>query len=235
MLGFADVVFWPDLPNKVQSAAQDRIRGHVLSNGIDGNGRMIGFVYPGDPADADGLEVFVDDALADRSANASLLGQGHAYPAFYATLPATLRNHFAGLSRTARAAQPALGLWPRSVADPHAAADVIGLAALEQLVIWPKLFRRVVSYFANGFADFDGFDGWLRADPTDRDDELFLLDRLEHGNMHDVVRGAGSHIQLTVWPEDFIISPDPAPAAGGRRRPAHRRRAARPARPRHRR
>ena len=66
-------------------------------------------------------------------------------------------------------------------------------------------------YFAAGFTDFDGFDAWLRADPVHRDDELFLLDRLEPGNMHDVVSGAGGEIQLTVWPEDFIISPDPAP------------------------
>jgi Lamin Tail Domain len=32
--------------------------------------------------------------------------------------------------------------------------------------------------------------------------------------MHDVVRGVGSHIQLMVWPEDFIISPDPIPGGG---------------------
>jgi hypothetical protein len=32
--------------------------------------------------------------------------------------------------------------------------------------------------------------------------------------MHDVVRGVGQQIQLTVWPEDFIISPDPPPAGG---------------------
>ena len=27
--------------------------------------------------------------------------------------------------------------------------------------------------------------------------------------MHDVVRGVGQQLRLTVWPEDFIISPDP--------------------------
>jgi hypothetical protein len=32
--------------------------------------------------------------------------------------------------------------------------------------------------------------------------------------MHDVVRGVGQQIQLTVWPEDFIISPDPIPCCG---------------------
>jgi hypothetical protein len=91
----------------------------------------------------------------------------------------------------------------------------IASSALEQLVIWPKLFRRIVPYFAAVFANFDGFDGWLRADPVDRDDELFLLDRLERGNLHDIVHAAGDTIQMTVWPEEFIIDPDPvAPAPG---------------------
>jgi Lamin Tail Domain len=105
-------------------------------------------------------------------------------------------------------------MWPRSTADPDGPATIRDLAGLEQLVIWPKLFRRLVPYLAAGFPNFDGFDGWLRADPVNRDDELFLLDRLERGNMHDVVRGVGQQIQLTVWPEDFVISPDPIPGGG---------------------
>jgi hypothetical protein len=50
LLGFTNVTFFQDLPNKVQSANQDALRGHVLSNGIDGNGRLIAFVYPGEHA-----------------------------------------------------------------------------------------------------------------------------------------------------------------------------------------
>jgi endonuclease YncB( thermonuclease family) len=213
-LGFTNVRFFADLPNKVESADQDALRGHVLSNGIDANGRLIAFVYPGEHPGPDGMAVFVDAALVDQSLNAALLAAGHAYPAFYATLPADLRTHLAETSRAARAAQPPLGLWPRSTADPDGPATIANLGVLEQLVIWPKLFRRIVPYLAAGFPDFDGFDGWLRADPVHRDDELFLLERLERGNMHDVVRGIGQQIQLTVWPEDFIISPDP-PAGGG--------------------
>jgi hypothetical protein len=38
--------------------------------------------------------------------------------------------------------------------------------------------------------------------------------------MHDVIRGAGQLIRLTVWPEDFIISPDPPPG-GGTTGPGH--------------
>jgi len=179
----------------------------VLSNGVDANGRLIAFVHPG----PGGAAVFVDEPLVDQSVNAWLLAAGLAYPAFYATLPADLRTHLAGVSQAARAGQPPAGLWPRSTADPNGAATVADLAGLQQLVIWPKLFRRIVPYLAGGHTDFDGFDGWLRADPVHRDDTLFLLDRLEPGNIHDVIHAAGQRIQLTVWPEQFIISPDPAP------------------------
>jgi endonuclease YncB( thermonuclease family) len=207
-LGFTGVTFFPDLPNKVQSANQDTVRGHVLSNGVDANGRLIAFVYPGEHPAPDGTLVFVDEKLAARSVNGELLAAGHAYPAFYATLPTDLRAHLSELSRAARAARA--GLWPRSTADPDRAATVTGLDDLQNQVIWPKLFRRIVPYLAAGFTDFDGFDAWLRADPVHRDDEIFLIRRLERGNLHDVVRGAGPTIQLTEWPEDFIITPDPA-------------------------
>jgi hypothetical protein len=57
LLGFTGVTFWADLPNKVQTAGQDWLPGHVLSNGIDANGRLIGFVYPGVPDRPDGCAV----------------------------------------------------------------------------------------------------------------------------------------------------------------------------------
>ena len=206
-LGFTGVVFFADQPNKIESADQDRIRGHVLSNGIDANGRLIGFIYPGDAPEPDGAIVFLEPPRADESVNARLLEPGPAYPAFYTTLPAQLRALCAAHSRAARAA--GTGLWARSTADPDGAARIADLAALEQLVLWPKLFRRLVPSLATGAGDLDGFDAWLRADPVDRDDELFLLDRLESGNLHDVIRAAGDSVQLTTWPEDFIIRPDP--------------------------
>jgi len=212
LLGFTNVVFFDDLPNKVKSADQDRVRGHVLSNGIDANGRMIGFVYAGDAADPDGAQIFLEPDRAAQSANATQLEEGQAYPAYYSSLPAELRNRFAEISRAARAANA--GIFARSTADPNGAATVTDLAGLETLVMWPKLFRRLVPFLATGATSFDGFDAWLRADPVNRDDAIFLLDRLEHGNLHDVIVGTGHTIQLTVWPEDFIIGPDPAPGGG---------------------
>lgn len=213
-LGFTNIQFFADQPNKIESADQNEIRGHVLANGIDANGRLIAFVYSGDHPSPDGAVIFLDETLAGQSVNAALLNHGHAYPAFYATLPATLRTHLAAVATSARTAQPPIGLWPRAVGDPDGPAEVTDFSALQQLVIWPKLFRRVVSYFGAGFSGFDAFDAWLRADSVHRDDQIFLLDTLERGNIHDVVQASGSQLQLTVWPERFIISPDPAPPGG---------------------
>ena len=120
-LGFTGVTFFPDAPNNVDHADQDSVRGHVLSNGIDANGRMIGFIYPGDPVEPDGAQVFLDNPRVDTSINATLLTAGLTYPAFYDTLPADLRAHLADVSRAARAA--GAGIWPRSTADPNGAGD----------------------------------------------------------------------------------------------------------------
>ena len=215
-LGFTNVVYFPDQPNRVQSADADELVGYVLSNGIDANGRLIGFVYPGVPTAADGASVFLDDAGVDRTVNASLLADGLVYPAFYGTLPAALRTHLAVSSRAARAAGS--GIWPGSTATPDSTATVPDLATLETLAIWPKLFRRLVPYLATGATSLDGFDSWLRADPVNRDDALFFLDRGESGNLHDLVVAAGHRVHLNAWPEDFIIEPDP-PSPGTPVRP----------------
>jgi endonuclease YncB( thermonuclease family) len=204
-LGFTGVAFFPDLPNTVASADHDRVRGHVLSNGIDANGRMIGFVEPGDAAEPDGAQVFVDELRAARTINAAMLEAGLVYPALYSTLPASLRDGFAQAARQARLA--GTGIWPRATADPDGPAQVADRAALETLVLWPKLFRRLVPYLDEGADSFDGFDAWLRADPVDRDDAIAIAGR--DARLHDVVAAADDHVQLTAWPEDFVITPDP--------------------------
>ena len=150
------MTFFPELPNTVESADQDRVRGHVLSNGIDANGRVIGFVEPGDAAEPDGAQVFLDEPRARRTVNAALLADGLVYAALYSTLPASLRAEFAQTARAARAA--GAGLWPRATADPDGPAQIADRAALETLVLWPKLFRRLVPYLAEGADGFDGFD-----------------------------------------------------------------------------
>lgn len=73
--------------------------------------------------------------------------------------------------------------------------------------MWPKLFRRLVSYFAAGYTDFDQLDSWLRQDPVNRDDRMILPNR-EIGNMHDTVSATGPILRMVYQPEDLVILPD---------------------------
>lgn len=206
MAGFRQIEFFDDLPYKVKSVVDHPQRGYVLSNGLDGHGRVVAFVYSGDHPLPDGTEIWLEGDLLRESFNAHLLESGLVYPTFYTTLPISLKELMAVMTATARFARR--GLWPEAlgVGQP---VIINRLADLEDLVIWPKLFRRLARYFAGGFTSLDQFDTWLRADPKDRDDALILPDR-ELGNMHDVVTAIGNQIEMVYEPEDLIILPDDA-------------------------
>ena len=206
-VGFDDVVFFPDAPNKVQSASSDFIPGHILANGIDPHGRAIAFVYPGAPAVLDGSSIMLRSDLANQSVNARLLDVGLAYPAFYTTLPIDLKDGLAELSRASRTAGN--GFWPRAQATPAQPAHLPGLDAASELVIWPKLFRRLVRYFGEGHRGLAAFDAWLRSDPVHRDDSILLPNR-ELGNMHDLfeIEPLADRLAMRFQPEDLIIVPD---------------------------
>ena len=206
LAGFGEVRFFPP-PHafKVESVQHHPIRGYILSNGLDTYGRTIAFVFVGEHPAVDGTQVFVTQQMLDESLNLQLLSLGHAYPAFYLTLPADLREHLHDVAVGAR--RDGLGLWPQATASTTRAAHIGDLGALQSLVMWPKLFRRLAPYLQEGHADFSLLDGWLRADPRNRDDRLLLPNR-ELGNMHDMIVEDGDSISLAWEPEDVVIVPD---------------------------
>ncbi|HEY6793124.1 MAG TPA: thermonuclease family protein [Kineosporiaceae bacterium] len=213
-LGFGRVEFDPARPNKVASAEHHPVRGYLLANGIESNGRVLGLVYAGDPppGEADGQRVFVAADRLDDSVNAALVAAGLAYVEVYHTMPLALIRRMRELVGSARA--QGAGLWPKesvtltTAVAPHAADD------LDDFVIFPKLYRRLVSFFTEtGLTDLTTFDSWVRADPVHRDDRALLLSG-EVGNLHDLYEvtgcGADAAVQLRGFPEDMIFDPDPA-------------------------
>lgn len=204
-MGFGAVQYFAQAPFKVESVQHHPVEGYILSNGLDTYGRTIAFVFAGEHSAIDGSLIFVTPAMLDQSLNAYMLQTGQAYAAFYLTLPAQLREHLRGTASAARAA--GVGLWAQATATPGQAAVIDGLDALQQAVIWPKLFRRLVPYLQQGHGDFAALDAWLRADPLNRDDRL-LLPNLELGNMHDLIVEDGQSIRLAYAPEDVVIVPD---------------------------
>lgn len=203
--GFGEVKFFESHPFKVEAVQHHPVRGYILSNGLDTYGRTIAFAFAGVHPAEDGTQVFVTPAMLDESLNLHLLRAGHAYAAFYLTLPAELRLHLRSVAVDAR--ETGRGLWPQATATTTREARIADLETLQQLVIWPKLFRRLAPYFQEGHTDFAALDAWLRQDPRNRDDRLLLPNR-ELGNMHDLIVEQGDRIRLAHAPEDVVIVPD---------------------------
>ena len=201
-LGFRNVA---TAGTKVTAATPPSVRGHVFANSLDSFGRMIAFVFAGEAAGVDGATAFLDTPTLATSVNAQLLALGVVYPAFYSTLPVDLKDNLAAQTRVIR--ERGLGLWPQDAPSFERAAAVPDLAAAEALVMWPKLFRRLVVYFRAGNTGLAGFDAWLRADQRNRDDFL-MLPTGELGNMHDLVEVTSDRLQLRFRPEDIVVLPD---------------------------
>jgi len=208
LLGFKNVTFLPDQPNNVKSVKVNPLTGYVIANGIESNGRLLGLVYAGRTDLADGSKPFVEAGLLDKSVNAKLVTGGFAYVEPYDTMPISLVQHMRALAAQARTS--GTGLFAAEDVNTSQAAAIGGLAPLQNLVMWPKLFRRLVSYFAEGHAGLGQFDGWIRQDPIHRDDTLRLPDG-EKGNMHDAYIINGNSLKLAFNPEDLLIAPDPKP------------------------
>lgn len=202
-LGFTDIDFWPDRPNKVKKAEPHPIRGHVLANGIESNGRVLSLVFPGTSTlDAgDGDPVFATPELLEKSANATLLREGLAYAELYSTMPLDLIARMREL--IGRARKDAQGFWPRESLTTAAAVRPANLADLTTLIMFPKLYRRLVAYFKAGNTDLAGFDSWIRVDPR-RDDQA-LLPTGEMGNLHDLYRLTADGLSLNFNPEELMF------------------------------
>jgi hypothetical protein len=121
-------------------------------------------------------------------------------------MPIELIRHAQGLIAAARGS--AAGLWPEEDVAVGTSAQIAGLSDLPELVMFPKLYRRLVKYFSDGHSGLGNFDTWIRADPVKRDDTL-LMPTGELGNLHDLYDIDAAGIKLRFNPEAVIFNPDP--------------------------
>jgi endonuclease YncB( thermonuclease family) len=206
LLGFTGVSFFADLPNVVESVDKDPIPGYVIANGIESNGRLLGLLFPGSATGDDGEKVFVNESILSKSVNAKLVEAGLVYVEPYDTMPISLAQVLRSMIKAARSAGK--GMWPSEAVNTENSHEISSLSSLQELVMWPKLFRRLAVYFREGHNGLGGFDGWMREDKVGRDDSLRLPDG-EAGNMHDTYTVTGNRLQLNFRPEDLLIAPDP--------------------------
>lgn len=181
--------------------------GYVLARMTDDRTRRpIAFAFAGGTNTTDGANVFLDTTLLRKSVNYRQMLDGFAYPLYYNTLFASLRNEFTGAFELAREAKR--GYWPKD--KTLSGVTVTGEASLETIPpIWPKLWRRLETHLRDN-ASLVGFIDFLE----EKNERIDILPLMEERGLQDIVKVNGNKVRLTVPPKNIRVVGE----AGQRRR-----------------
>jgi endonuclease YncB( thermonuclease family) len=175
--------------------------GYILTRFADKYGRAVAFAFAGEREGGTGAPVFLDVPELRRSLNQRLLADGWAYPTFYSKLYVDLREYLAATAGEAREA--GLGVWAGDATLTGAS-----VASREQvqgeLVVLPKLFRRLADYLTldePGSVDLAGFTAFLAA----KDDRLFTVPAGQATALDTLVRVEGQAFTLALPPERIVF------------------------------
>ncbi len=123
---------------------------------------------------------------------------GFAYPLYYNTLFASLREEFN--NALAHAKQNDLGYWPTDSTEAGVIVNTnADLATIKP--IWPKIWRRLEEYLRNQNS-LNGFIDWLE----DRNERVDILSIMEERGIQDIVEVDNSNkVKLKEKPENLRV------------------------------
>lgn len=139
---------WSD--NGTARNVVDGVEGIIATREVDAFQRVVAFVFPETVGEMVEIGAYnaVDASIIAESVNYKLLAEGLVYPIFYATFPYEIREEWAELA--ARLREKGVGLWGQD--QSNEGFSISGKNILSQLetrlVVYPKLFRRLVSFLA---------------------------------------------------------------------------------------
>ncbi|WP_246257574.1 nuclease [Amycolatopsis anabasis] len=200
-LGFKSVE--RDEDGTVTKATPPKVPGHILTRFADKYGRPVAFAFAGQRPgrSADGSRIRLDVKGMQASANYVLLRDGLVYPTFYSLLYVDLRQSMAEAATAAREAGK--GVWEHDATLPG-----FRLSSRKQLqdevVLLPKLFRRLVDYLSideSGGVSLGGFADYLDT----RNDRLFTTPDGHATELETLVEVRRQTLKLTVEPERIVF------------------------------
>ncbi|MHB9863452.1 nuclease [Streptomyces sp. YIM S03343] len=207
-LGFSKVA--QDVEEKVTASTPETVPGYILTNGVDAYQRCVALIGRGDPPkvgnpskpakSGDRIEVTVD--MLHQTANHHLLSLGLVYPTFYSNLFKDLRADMAATTQQARATKAPGSVWLHDVTT--AGAKIASLASLtDELVIVPKLFRRLADYVRLFGPSLTCLPAYLAGGA----DEFFVPDQQHSivGLQHVIEVTNGNTFRMTRPIEDLVF------------------------------
>jgi endonuclease YncB( thermonuclease family) len=146
----------------VKSASPRTVRGAILSQAAEGNGRPISYVFVGRFSEGfeDGARVAPNNEILEQSQNIKMLFNGMAYYTVYSSMPSDQREYLRSVAQQAKAKRR--GVWAADKSDEFTLRSQADIDINGQLIL-PKFFRRASSYLETlRKKEFKGnFKQWL--------------------------------------------------------------------------
>lgn len=178
--------------------ADDGKAGFIASGNVDRFGRPVSYLFPKIAKLTDGAVMNSSDLPIEDSINFQLAREGLVYPTFYTTTDRTFAEKIRAV--VARARKTKRGLWSIDRTSDFTLWDIRTLE--EDILLLPKLFRRLVSFFDN-YAEFSKLEGYM----AKQRDNLVLWDGTKKKSLAELMKFTGRRIQMKTPVEDILFSP----------------------------
>lgn len=195
LIGITDIGY-NLLVTKITSANDD-VPGFIATSIADVFGRPVSYIFPSNVDLEDGAEMPASQLPLKQSINYILLKEGIVYPTFYTTTEPIVVDTFFQRVRYSRRSRRGIWAIDRSMGFSLWNTQTIQ----EDVVIFPKLFRRFASFF-NHRSDLNTFMDFLKDNP----DPI----QLRNGtitNLRELMFKDGNRYGLLVEPEYFKFIP----------------------------
>ncbi len=182
--------------------------GYIIRNdGTDSKGRVVAFAFAGRTRIGHGSTVEITDDVLKNSANFHMLAHGHSYPCFYSRLEEPIRNLLATTAKEARAS--GVGVWQSDVTQTGSLYAPLNAAC--QSIMWPKLFRRIVDFYAYNPLITAATATDLRVFLNSRTyDKLWVLPGMTRSHLAKELDVTDHLVRLNQNPEDLVLYEEPA-------------------------
>jgi len=179
------------------TSANDGVPGFIATSSVDIFGRPISYVFPQETDIEDGIELPPSLLPIKKSINYILIKEGIVYPTFYTTTEPSIVALFAYTIKYSRRSRR--GIWAIDRSMGFTLRNV--KTVQEDVIILPKLFRRLVSFFKYR-SDINTFMDFLK----DNRDPI-LLDDGTITDFSEIIFKNGNEYGLLVKPEHFRFIP----------------------------
>ncbi len=178
--------------------ADDGKSGFIASASIDPFGRPVSYLFPKSAKLTDGALMDSDNLPIENSLNFELAREGLVYPTFYIGTDRAFAEKIRAV--VARARKTKRGIWSIDRTSDFTLYDIRTLQ--EDILLLPKLFRRLVKFF-DGNSDFGMLSDYMKR----QKDKLELWDGTKKDSLADLMKISGRRIQMKMPPEDILFNP----------------------------